>query len=57
VIAPEAKTPPMNTSTWPLLLKNYDKLNVRTGHYTPLPNGHSPLRRPLKEYIRCVPAA
>lgn len=35
----------------PLLLKNYDKLNVRTGHYTPIPAGYTPLRRPLKDYI------
>ncbi len=33
-------------------MQNYDKLNVRTGHYTPIPTGHTPLRRPLKEYIR-----
>ena len=33
-------------------LQHYDKLNVRTGHYTPIPTGHTPLRRPLKEYIR-----
>lgn len=32
--------------------QNYDKLNVRTGHYTPLPNGHSPLKRPLYDYVR-----
>ena len=25
---------------------------VRTGHYTPIPCGHSPLKRPLLEYIR-----
>ncbi|CAL9010917.1 unnamed protein product [Prunus brigantina] len=24
----------MDTSQWPILLKNYDRLNVRTGHYT-----------------------
>ena len=35
-----------------MLLKNFDKLHVRTGHYTPLPNGFSPLKRPLQEYIR-----
>jgi H/ACA ribonucleoprotein complex subunit 4 len=34
-----------------LLLKNYDKLNVRTGHYTPIPAGNTPLKRPLKEYM------
>lgn len=22
-----------------------------TGHYTPIPAGHTPLRRPLKEYV------
>lgn len=45
-------TPPLDTSKWPILLKNYDKLNVRTGHYTPIPAGHTPLRRPLKDYVR-----
>lgn len=25
---------------------------MRTGHYTPLPNGHSPLKRPLYDYVR-----
>lgn len=35
-----------------LRAQHYDKLNVRTGHYTPIPTGHTPLRRPLKEYIR-----
>uniref|UniRef100_A0A0D9X1X5 Uncharacterized protein n=1 Tax=Leersia perrieri TaxID=77586 RepID=A0A0D9X1X5_9ORYZ len=44
--------PSLDTSTWPLLLKNYDRLNVRTGHYTPLPSGHSPLKRPIAEYLR-----
>ena len=52
VIAPQAITPPLDTSKWPLLLKNYDQLVVRTGHYTPIPAGCTPLRRPLKEYIR-----
>lgn len=37
---------------WPLLLKNYDQLHVRTGHYTPIPCGMSPLKRTLQEYIR-----
>ncbi|CAO3617484.1 unnamed protein product [Cunninghamella echinulata] len=31
---------------------NYDQLNVRTGHYTPIPSGCSPLKRPLNEYVR-----
>ena len=25
---------------------------MRTGHYTPIPNGCSPLSRPLQEYLR-----
>nr|XP_043615112.1 H/ACA ribonucleoprotein complex subunit 4-like isoform X2 [Erigeron canadensis] len=52
LIKPQTFTPSINTSDWPILLKNYDRLNVRTGHYTPLPSGFSPLKRPLAEYIR-----
>jgi H/ACA ribonucleoprotein complex subunit 4 len=51
MIAPEKSTPRINTSNWPLLLKNYDQLHVRTAHYTPIPCGMSPLKRTLKEYI------
>ncbi|OVA06252.1 Pseudouridine synthase/archaeosine transglycosylase [Macleaya cordata] len=52
LIKPQSFTPTLDTSQWPILLKNYDRLNVRTGHYTPLPSGYSPLKRPLAEYIR-----
>lgn len=52
MIKPQSFTPSIDTSEWPILLKNYDRLNVRTGHYTPLPCGHSPLKRPLADYIR-----
>lgn len=52
VIKPESTTPTLDTSNWPLLLKNFDKLNIRTAHYTPIPNGHTPLKRPLTEYVR-----
>ncbi|PIA60229.1 hypothetical protein AQUCO_00300023v1 [Aquilegia coerulea] len=52
LIKPQTFTPTLDTSQWPILLKNYDRLNVRTGHYTPLPSGFSPLKRPLAEYIR-----
>ncbi|MQL82495.1 hypothetical protein Taro_014980 [Colocasia esculenta] len=52
LIKPSSVTPALDTSKWPLLLKNYDRLNVRTGHYTPLPAGHSPLKRPLQDYLR-----
>jgi len=51
-IKPESINATLDTSKWPLLLKNYDKLNVRTGHYTPIPSGHSPLKRPLHDYVR-----
>ncbi|RYG70056.1 RNA-guided pseudouridylation complex pseudouridine synthase subunit Cbf5 [archaeon] len=36
---------------WPLLLKNYDQLHVRSAHYTPIPSGMSPLKRTLQEYM------
>ncbi|EXC14244.1 H/ACA ribonucleoprotein complex subunit 4 [Morus notabilis] len=52
MIKPQSFTPAIDTSQWPILLKNYDRLNVRTGHYTPLPSGYSPLKRPLEVYIR-----
>ncbi|CAI9754826.1 unnamed protein product [Fraxinus pennsylvanica] len=52
LIKPQSYTPAIDTSQWPILLKNYDKLNVRTGHYTPLPSGYSPLKRPLLEYVK-----
>ncbi|MCL7021404.1 hypothetical protein MKW94_024737 [Papaver nudicaule] len=52
LIKPQSHTPTLDTSQWPILLKKYDQLNVRTGHYTPLPSGYSPLKRPLAEYIR-----
>lgn len=46
------KMPTLDTSDWPLLLKNFDRLNVRTNHYTPLPFGASPLNRDIKEYVK-----
>ncbi|KAF3326091.1 H/ACA ribonucleoprotein complex subunit 4-like protein [Carex littledalei] len=52
VIKSQTMVPNLDTSTWPLLLKNYGRLNVRTGHYTPLPTGHSPLKRPLAEHLK-----
>ncbi|KAI1611919.1 centromere/microtubule binding protein CBF5 [Exophiala viscosa] len=50
-IKPENVTSVIPTSEWPLLLKNYDKLLVRTGHFTPIPVGCTPLKRDLKSYI------
>ncbi|ORC84144.1 putative centromere/microtubule binding protein cbf5 [Trypanosoma theileri] len=42
----------LSPEQWPLLLKNYDKMNVRSSHFTVLDCGWSPLRRPLKEYVK-----
>lgn len=47
VIKPSKETQSLDTSEWPILLKNYDRLNIRTGHYTPLTEGYSPTKRPL----------
>uniref|UniRef100_A0A6P6Y7V0 H/ACA ribonucleoprotein complex subunit cbf5-like n=1 Tax=Dermatophagoides pteronyssinus TaxID=6956 RepID=A0A6P6Y7V0_DERPT len=51
VVPSEADPQPIDSSQWPLLLRNYGALNVRTGHYTPLPCGCSPLSRQLREYL------
>lgn len=50
-IQPQETQQPIDTSKWPLLLKNYGNLLVRTGHYTPLPFGSSPLSRALDAYL------
>ncbi|KAK2873129.1 hypothetical protein Q8A67_023026 [Cirrhinus molitorella] len=52
LIKPESKVASLDTSQWPLLLKNFDKLNIRTAHYTPLPHGSNPLKRNMHEYVR-----
>ncbi|XP_040178726.1 H/ACA ribonucleoprotein complex subunit DKC1 isoform X1 [Rana temporaria] len=52
LIKPESKIAQLDTSQWPLLLKNFDKLNVRTTHYTPIPSGSNPLKRDIAEYIK-----
>jgi len=46
-----SEKPHVNSESWPLLLKNFEKLNLRTGHYTPLEQGCSPLKRPIKDYV------
>ena len=51
-IKPETVQPVLSTSEWPLLLKNYDKLLVRSSHFTPIPSGCSPLRRDITSYIK-----
>jgi len=51
-IKSEDKQPVLDTSQWPLLLKNYDKLLVRSSHFTPIPSGCSPLKRDIETYVR-----
>jgi H/ACA ribonucleoprotein complex subunit 4 len=51
MIKPSSVTPKLDTSKWPLLLKNYDQLHTRTSHYTPIPSGCSPLTRKLKDHL------
>ncbi|KAK3647587.1 centromere/microtubule-binding protein cbf5 [Elasticomyces elasticus] len=46
IIKPEVITPKIDTSDWPLLLKNWDQR-----HFTPIPAGCTPMRRDLKSYI------
>lgn len=54
IIKPSSAAPSLDTSTWPLLLKGYDKLLVRSAHYTPIPAGSSPLKRDLSNYVKSV---
>ncbi|GJE85995.1 rRNA pseudouridine synthase, putative [Phanerochaete sordida] len=51
-IKPEDSQPKLDTSQWPLLLKNYDKLLVRSSHFTPIPSGCSPLKRDITTYVK-----
>jgi H/ACA ribonucleoprotein complex subunit 4 len=53
-IKPSESQPQLDTSQWPLLLKNYDKLLVRSSHFTPIPTGCSPLKRDITSYIKYV---
>uniref|UniRef100_A0A182WAR9 Uncharacterized protein n=1 Tax=Anopheles minimus TaxID=112268 RepID=A0A182WAR9_9DIPT len=50
-LKPSSAIATLDTSKWPLLLKNFDRLNVRTNHYTPLPFGSSPLNRKINDYV------
>ncbi|KAL3315512.1 H/ACA ribonucleoprotein complex subunit dkc1 [Cichlidogyrus casuarinus] len=42
----------IDTSKWPLLLKNVHKMNVRDNHFEPQTCGFSPLSRPIEEHIK-----
>jgi H/ACA ribonucleoprotein complex subunit 4 len=53
-IPPEGKEPndALPAEHWPLLLKNYTEMNVRSNHFTPTESGGwSPMRRPMEEHI------
>ena len=52
VVEPEQGEARVNSKDWPLLLKNFDKMNVLSTHYTPIPAGSAPLKRSLKEYLK-----
>ncbi|KZS96032.1 putative rRNA pseudouridine synthase [Sistotremastrum niveocremeum HHB9708] len=51
-ISSQDSTPALDTSQWPLLLKNYDKLLVRSAHFTPIPAGCAPLKRDIVSYVK-----
>jgi H/ACA ribonucleoprotein complex subunit 4 len=51
MIEPSKTTPKLDTSKWPLLLRNYNELHIRTSHFTPLPTGSSPLARTLQQHL------
>ena len=39
VVPPSSGPATLDSSDWPLLLKNFHRLNVRSSHFTPLPSG------------------
>lgn len=42
----------IDTKQWPLLLKGYGDMIVKTCVFSPLPCGHSPLKRPMEEHLK-----
>ncbi|KAI8241746.1 H/ACA ribonucleoprotein complex subunit cbf5 [Colletotrichum sp. SAR 10_96] len=52
-IKPQAAVPQLDTSSWPLtnIWLTGPAVLVRTGHFTPIPAGCSPLKRDIKSYI------
>ena len=66
-VQPSEEKVKQNSDNWPLLLKGkkslvwlvetllylgWDKLNVRSSHFTPIPAGCSPLKRDIHDYVR-----
>lgn len=39
MIKPTHEGAKLDSSKWPLLLKNYENMNILTSHYTPIPSG------------------
>lgn len=39
MIKPTHEGAKIDSSKWPLLLKNYENMNILTSHYTPIPSG------------------
>ncbi|KAK1346475.1 hypothetical protein QTO34_000331 [Cnephaeus nilssonii] len=52
LIKHESKVAQLDTSQCSLLLKNFDKLNIRMTHYMPLACCSNPLEREIGDYIR-----
>lgn len=46
------KAPVTNSEKWPLLLKNVERMNVKSMRYTPTNCGHAPENRPLDIHMR-----
>ena len=67
-VQPSEEKVKQNSDNWPLLLKGnfnsrkisdfeplvsgWDKLNVRSSHFTPIPAGCSPLKRDIQDYVK-----
>jgi len=51
--AVNSKMESTNSENWPLLLKNFEKMNVKTQHFTPVDtHGCTPLMRPITDYVK-----
>ncbi|KAK4173008.1 H/ACA ribonucleoprotein complex subunit cbf5 [Triangularia setosa] len=51
ILPSAAPAPAVKDEDFPLLLKNYNDLLVRTNHWTPIPAGSAPYSRDIKSYI------
>jgi len=51
-LKPSDVEPKGNGGNAPLLLRDLEKMWVRSNHYTPLPYGTTPINRPISEYLK-----